>query len=70
MQNAVLEKDKTARISGSDHYTLKLISLNTGISVKQLLSTAVPLLAKQYPQFKPQQQSSYGIFPPEPALEG
>lgn len=42
-------KDKTIRLSAADHYELKLLSLNTGMSVKKLISYAVPLLAAKHP---------------------
>jgi|GEM_PF-2265464 len=51
MQNMTLERDRTARVSGADHYTLKLMSLNTGKSVKELINQAVGLLIKQNPGF-------------------
>lgn len=44
-----IDKDKTARLSVEDHYRLKLMSLNTGKSVRELVGQAVDLLAKQNP---------------------
>jgi len=46
---AVLDKDRTTRLAEETHYTLKLISLNTGRSVKDIVTQAVELLAKQDP---------------------
>jgi len=42
-----VDKDKTARLSVENHYKLKLMSLNTGKSVKDLINQAVELLITQ-----------------------
>jgi len=49
MQNVDLNKDKTARISGANHYALRMMSAKTGKSVKYLIDQAVELLAAKNP---------------------
>ncbi|HEY4160448.1 MAG TPA: hypothetical protein VGM08_00115 [Candidatus Saccharimonadales bacterium] len=44
-----IEKDKTARLSTESHYRLKLMSLNTDKSVRELVNQAVDLLILQDP---------------------
>jgi hypothetical protein len=50
MQSVELEKDKTARISGANHYALRIMSAKTGRSVKDLINQAVALLAAENPK--------------------
>jgi hypothetical protein len=60
MQNVTFNKDRTVRLSGTDHYRLKLLSLNTGISVKQLITYAVPLLNTRY--LPKSRDTSHGVL--------
>lgn len=50
MQTIALNKDRTARISGTNHYLLRIMSAKTGRSVKDLVNQAVELLAAQNPK--------------------
>lgn len=55
-----VDKDKTARLSVENHYRLKLMSLNTGKSVRELVNQGVELLVTQNPALTQPRMPSKG----------